>query len=175
MDDSIKDEIARIVYWKQVAAAHDKDKALPWHLPNLAARTEEIELAERKLGPLPAEFRALLSIANGWKGFLLLTDLFGTEAIQRFDASPVRDRPEIESYLTENDWPADEVIVIGASAFDLDVFLLIPESAAELAGGIVWFAQEEVDRFESVTAFLSAMVNYNARTAEKMKARALGG
>lgn len=167
-----KADIARIAYWKQVAAEHDKANTLPWKLPRVGAKPESLLEAERALGQrLPAEFREFLALADGWEAFHVLTDLFGTEDLIKRRWQSVMERPEVREYLIENGWKPNEVIPIGASEFDLDVFLLLSESAKSLPGGVVWLAGQEVDRYPSFHDFFAAMVNYNARVAEKISAQ----
>jgi cell wall assembly regulator SMI1 len=171
--DDMKAEIARIAYWKQVTAEHDKAKALPWHLPRIPAKPEEIDRAERALGQaLPAEYREFLSLANGWEGFHVFTDLFGTVELMQQGHRAINERTELQEFLAASGWLSSEVLVIGASSLELDVFLIILDRAKTLPGGVVWFAQEEVDRFGSFGEFLSAMVGYSAQVAENMQARA---
>lgn len=166
-----KAEISRIVYWKQIAADHDKNHALPWHLPRVGAKPESIVLAEQAMGVLfPEQFKKFLSYADGWSGFYVLTDLFGTTEFLEGRSKKVLQRPEVAAFLETNALREDEVIPIGASDFDLDVFLLLSESSSLLPGGVLWFASEEVERYGTFAEFVSAMVNYNARIAEKMAA-----
>lgn len=170
----MKADIARIAYWKQIMAEHDPVKALPWHLPRVGATAAEIEQAERAVGRLPVDYREFLRLVNGWQAFHVLTDLFGVDDLVRLGRSTIAERPELQAFIAEGGWQADEVIAIGASSLDVDVFLLVLDAAAELPGGVVWFAHEEVDRFASFRDFLASMVNYSARIAEQMKARTTG-
>lgn len=164
-----KAEISRIVYWKQLAADHDKKKALPWHLPRVGAKSETVALTEKEVGtPFPESFKEFLGCADGWLGFYVLTDLFGSKDFLEGRSRRVLQRPELAAFLEANNLGENEVIPIGASDFDLDVFLLFPENSKFLPGGVLWFANEEVARYESFAEFLSTMVNYNARIAQKM-------
>lgn len=172
----IRSDIARIVYWKQVAADHDKTHALPWKLPRVAATLEQLDAAELEVGQtLPREYREFLGLANGWQGFHVLTDLYGTEELTKGNVRQIVERPELHAYLAENGWRREEVLPIGASSLDVDVFLLVREDAQRLPGGVVWFAQEEVERFASFHEFLAAMVSYNEQVANRMMALASKG
>ena len=166
-----KIEIARIAYWKQVAADHDTKKALPWHLPRVGAKPKSILLAENAVGiSFPQQFKEFLGYADGWQGFHVLTDLFGTNDFLEGRSKSVRQRPELASFLEARDLSETEVVPIGASDFDLDVFLLFSNDSKMLPGGVLWFANEEVDRYGSFADFFSAMVNYNAKIAQKLAA-----
>ena len=168
----MKAEIARIAYWKQVAAEHDVLGAFPWHLPRIAATQEQINLAESRAGAqLSVQFKEFLGYANGWKGFCVSTDLFGTEELISGKSQEFLQREDLVDFLREIQVNASEVVVIGASGLDLDVFLLFPDSSHFLPGGVLWFASEEIDRYESFGDFLAAMVNYNARNAQRLAAK----
>lgn len=170
-----KADIARVVYWKQAAAEHDKANALTWKLPRVGANMEAIAEAERALSRrLSAEFREFLAFADGWQGFYVSTDLFGTADFTAHRDQRVADRPEVQSYIAGNSLRPDEVVPIGASDFDLDVFLLISDGATTLPGGVLWLAGQEVERYRSFHDFFAAMVNYNARIANKLAAQASG-
>jgi hypothetical protein len=162
-------EISRISYWKQIAADHDKAKALPWHLPRVGAKPESIALAEKAVGAsFSIEFKEFLGYANGWQGFHLLTDLFGTKEFLEGKSQSVLRRPELAAFLEANDLHEVDVFSIGSSDLDLDVFLHFSPNSKILPKGVLWFANEEVDRYASFPEFFSAMVNYNARIAQKM-------
>lgn len=167
-----KAEITRVVYWKQIAAEHDTNKALRWHLPKLGATAEEISRAERASGRVfSSEFREFLSHANGWPGFYVLVDLFGTADFVNGRALKVLERPELASFIRESGWRIEDVAPIGASELDVDVFLHISPASTALPGGVVWFAHEEIDRYATFHEFFAAMVNYNARIAGKLSQR----
>ncbi|WP_202799130.1 hypothetical protein, partial [Xanthomonas oryzae] len=68
----------------------------------------------------------------------------------------------------EQGFDEDEFVPVGASETDLDVFLHFSPMAKILPGGFLWFANEEVDRFGSFADFFAAMVNYNARIAQRV-------
>ena len=164
-----KAEIARIVYWKQVAADHDKNNTLSWHLPRVGAKQETIKLAEEAIGILfSSQLKEFLACADGWQGFHVLTDLYGTEEFLLGKPKSVLQRPELLAFLKASNLVEADVLVIGSSEFDLDVFLYVSMESQILPGGVLWFANEEVDRYESFADFLCAMTNYNAKIAQKM-------
>lgn len=98
-----KADIARVVYWKQVAAEHDRANALPWKLPRVGATLQAIDAAERMLGRrLPIQFREFLAFADGWQGLHVATDLFGTpDFVGRRDQEVMR-RPEVSKLHIEH-------------------------------------------------------------------------
>jgi cell wall assembly regulator SMI1 len=164
-----KADIARVAYWKQLAADHDKLNAMPWKLPRVGAKCEAIAEAERELGHrLPAQYRQFLEFADGWQGFFVTTDLFGTDDFILHRHQAVMQNLEVQAYIAANTWRPEEVTPIGATDFDLDKFLLIADSAKVLPGGVAWFTGQEVDRYPSFHDFFAAMVNYNARLANQL-------
>lgn len=164
-----KAEIARIVYWKQAAAEHDYANALPWKLPRVGATSQAIAEAERALGhKLPRQFREFLALADGWQGFYVSTDLFGTPELIAHRWQNAMERPELQEFMSRNSLQPMDVTAIGASDLDLDVFLLVNDDAETLPGAVLWFAGQEVDRYASFSDFFAAMVNYNARIASRL-------
>lgn len=164
-----KAEIARIAYWKQRIADNDPQGAFPWHLPKLGATPPEISATERAIGfSFPPEFAEFLSYANGWRAFCVLTDLFGTEDFLEGRHKKALARRELQEFTAELGITGEHFVVIGASDFDLDVYLLFSANSPFLPGGTLWFASEEVDRFYSFSEFFSSMVNYNARIADRL-------
>jgi hypothetical protein len=173
MSIDFKAEISRIAYWKQFAADHDKTGALPWHLPKVGARPDQILKAQEIVGfEFPADYAQLLSLANGWKAFLVLTDLFGTDDFLNGRHVAAMERRELRLFTESIGVASGDVVVIGASDFDLDVFLLVSPHSKVLPGGVIWFVSEEVDRYPSFSEFFSAMVNYNARAAQRVATKA---
>ncbi|MDR6937892.1 SMI1/KNR4 family protein [Luteibacter sp. 3190] len=164
-----KAEISRIVSWKQVIAENDNQKAYPWHLPSVAAAAQDIAAAENAAGmAFSTQHKEFLRYADGWQGFLITIDLFGTKDFLDGRAEKVMQREEIRSFTKKLGLHEGEFVPIGASEAELDIFLHISPSAEGLPGGVVWFASEEVDRFESFVDFFAAMVNYNARIAHRV-------
>ncbi len=170
MKQNLKASIVKIVGWKQLAHECDKLNALPWHLPKVAATGAQIVEAERCMGkPFSAPYREFLTLANGWKGFIVSTDLFGTEDFQSGRALAVRNRPDVQEYMSSLELAERDVVPIGASDADMDVFLLISESSPERQGEVLWLAGFEIDKFKDFKDFFESMVNYNADLAKNMK------
>jgi hypothetical protein len=155
--------------WKQIAHDHDRLGAFPWHLPHVAAGESQIAEAEKAANfDFPAEFRALLSVINGWRGFYMAVDLFGTDDFISGRSLQMKQRDEIADFLQGAGFKDEEALVIGASDEERDTFILISDSNASLAGGVLWWAGGEIDRFSGCGAFFETMVNYNAHIANKL-------
>lgn len=165
-----KAEISRVVYWKQMIADNDRLNAYPWHLPRVGAAPEDIVLAEKAAGfKFSTQYEDFLRHANGWKGFVITVDLFGTGDFLDGRPQKVMQRAELLTFVREQGFGDDEFAPIGASDADLDVFLHFSPTSKTLPGGVLWFANEEVDRYESFADFFAAMINYNARIADRVK------
>ncbi len=161
-------EIVRVVYWKQIAHQHDPEHTLPWHFPEVAARPDRIAAAEQAAGAsFPGQYKEFLGFADGWKGFHVNTDLFGTGDFLDGRSLRVLRRPDVQSFIRKAG--LERVIPVGASDVDSDVFLLALDTSKVLPGGVVWFGDDEVDRYQSFHEFFASMVNYNAYIAKKMQ------
>jgi cell wall assembly regulator SMI1 len=159
-----------MAYWKQLATEHDKRHILPWHLPRVAAVDQAIVSAEKfSAFKFPEDYRNFLKYADGWLGFHISTDLFGTEEFLSGKAKRVLDRREINEYMRETGFVPSDYIPIGSSDVGLEVFLLISPNANKVPGGVIWFVSDEIERFQSFGEFFSSMVDYNVRIANKMK------
>jgi hypothetical protein len=169
MQQDWKTSIVRMAYWKQLLNEHDKLGAFPWHLPKVAANEARIAEAEARLErPFPAAYREFLGLADGWKGFIVSTDLFGTDDFLDGRASEVRNRADVQEYISSLGVAEETVIPIGASGSDMDVFILVSENYPTHAGEVLWFAGSEVERYTDFREFFEAMVNYNAELAQRV-------
>jgi hypothetical protein len=172
MREDWKASITKIAYWKQIANENDALGALPWHLPRVAASPAKIADAERHMGvSFSLEYREFLTFADGWQGFCITTDLFGTQDFLSDRARCVLDRPDLQEFIAEANLAAEFVVPVGASDVDMDVFLLISELSEDSPGEIIWIAGREIDRYPSFQQFFEAMVNYNARIAQQLAAQ----
>src|SRR5690349_12030747 len=74
-----KREIAIAYLVNEKLAEVDVDGIWPFHVPQVAASEESICEVERRFGePLDPSYRGFLAHADGWKGFAIGIDLFGT-------------------------------------------------------------------------------------------------
>jgi hypothetical protein len=168
MQHDWKVEIARVIYWKQLIA--ERDQEFPWHLPQVAAKNDRIEAAQHASGiEFSSQYRDFLSHADGWLGFYMWADLFGTTEFISGLSRNVSQRPRLLELLRGCGLDPREVAPIGASDSIDDVFVLVSAKSRTLPGGVVWFVETEIDRYESFVEFFGSMVNYNARLAEQLK------
>jgi hypothetical protein len=156
-------------YWKQLINDNDRVGAIPWHLPKTAATEREISHTESANNiELSEEYRAFLKCANGWVGFHISTDLFGTDELNSaYNADPLP-MPEVREFIEAINLDAQHVIPIGVSPFDRDVFLLVSPSSPVAPNHVIWWAGEEVERYGTFEEFFNAMIASNAYIARKL-------
>ena len=142
----------------------------PYHLPNAAATDSEIDHISQTVGrEIPPDYLDFLRTANGWKGFLLDTDLLGTEELNdpRYlqaanDCFFSLDETQIEGFQKK------DLLAVSVNLSDRDVFLMVIAEGNHF-GEVVWFAGEEIDRYESFPEFFASMILYNERSLKKLR------
>ncbi|MGM9922215.1 MAG: SMI1/KNR4 family protein [Bhargavaea sp.] len=161
---SWKDHIAVMHLVKQELVKRDKDKLWPHHLPEVGATEEQLQAAEMALGfSLDSQYREFLLYADGWKGFIQTVDLFGSGQLTGSgvldDAMALLD--SVEPDVLECSGVAKEhLLPIAASSFDKDLFVIALQGSPA-PGTVIWFAGEEIDRFQNFEDFFLAMIDYN--------------
>ncbi len=156
-------EISKLVYVKQVIADLDKQKLWPHHLPRVAASNEDVARLENKIQrKVPSEYLEFLKFANGWPGFYQHVDLFGTDDYFNEDLMAYAD--EIFEQTPFGNDRTEDLLVIATTRHDIDLFCLNLDS-----GEVLWFAGEEIERFENFDEFFLAMEDYNREEIEDMK------
>lgn len=165
-----KKEIAVMVYVKQALADVDKTRLWPHHFPSVAASDEQIVEVARHLGfALDERYASFLRHANGWRGFYQTCDLFGTPELIGNDLMKYA-RVLLESIdpqvLTYSHVTRESLLPIATTRQDRDLFVL-STPAAERPGEVIWFAGEEIQRFNNFDEYFLAMADYN-RTQVQM-------
>lgn len=161
-------EIARMGHWKQIAANYDPEHLYPFHIPGVAASPFLIAATEAAAGvQFPAQYKEFLGYGDGWRALLRYTDLFGTNDFRSGRSRRVQKRPDIVAFVRDHGLECS--VPVGSSPEDAEVFLLVPEESKILPGGVVWYFNEEIDRFDSFHEFFASMINYNAELATMMK------
>jgi hypothetical protein len=167
-----KKEISVLVYIKQVLSDLDKNHLWEHHFPEVAAGGKEIENVEQHLGfQLDDRYAEFLRHANGWRSFYQSVDLFGTKDLLGSDA--MQNAKMMLDVIDENAMKAsrlnkDDLLPIGASSLDLDIFFIVKPSS-EHSGQVIWFAGQEIDRFKNFYEFYLAMVDYNRAEVEDLR------
>jgi hypothetical protein len=158
--------IGRAWLVKQEIMKLDKRRIWPYHLPEIAATDVQISQAEQRLAHvLDERYKALLKCANGWPAFYQAVDLFGTEDLI---SGPRHECGEFllgyleESVLNKCGFARAELLPIAATKSDRDLFVITrPHSSAP--GIVIWFAGEEIDRFQTFDEYFLSMMEYNKK------------
>ncbi|PDZ08819.1 1,3-beta-glucan synthase regulator [Bacillus pseudomycoides] len=159
-----KDHLSTMVVVKQELLKQDVEQIWPHHFPKVGANEAEICLVEKKIGyKLDQKYRDFLKYANGWKGFYQTVDLFGTEQLKE---SNVMNYAKVllhaieDDVLKESGFFRHHLLPIAVTEFDRDLFTIcLPNSST--SGAVIWFAGEEIDRFENFEEYFLAMIDYN--------------
>jgi SMI1-KNR4 cell-wall len=159
-----KDRIAALILVKQELMRQDVERIWPYHFPEVGATEKSLQDLEEELGyKLDFTYRSFLQHANGWKGFYQTVDLFGTEQLKDPTKNEYAERllTAIDDLVLKGSCVIrSELLPIAATEYDKDLFVLcLPNSAKP--GEILWFAGEEIDRFENFVEFFLAMTEYN--------------
>ena len=159
-----KDNIATLMIVKQELMKQDVKHLWPHHFPEVGASEEKIRILEKELGyTLDQKYRDFLKYANGWKGFYQTVDLFGTEqlsnsAIMNY-AKTLLDAID-EKVIIESGFYRNQLLPIAVTEFDKDLFVLCSSNSSK-PGAVIWFAGEEIDRFENFYDYFLSMIDYN--------------
>jgi hypothetical protein len=174
-NEMIKDfSVAIGAAWKirQQMMERDHRKLWSYHLPELAATDEQIVEAEQHLGfAIDARYKTFLRCANGWPAFYQSVDLFGTSDL--IGGSRKDNAEMILSFLSDDTFERSRlkrstVFPIAATGVDRDIFVMTSPSSS-CPGAVIWFAGDEIDRFETFDDYFLAMMEYNRRELEGMK------
>ncbi|MCW1929660.1 SMI1/KNR4 family protein [Bhargavaea beijingensis] len=161
---SWKDKIATMCLVKQELMKRDKTQLWPHHLPEVGAEEDQLKEAETALGySLDPLYRDFLLHVDGWKGFYQTVDLFGSEQLRGSDIMgyAVTLLNSIESEIINySGFKKEQLLPIATSMADQDLFVItLPDSPSP--GMVIWYAGEEIDRFENFEEYFLAMIDYN--------------
>ena len=115
------------------------------------------------------EYRKFLKHANGWPGFYVSVDLFGTTELVDGTALKIRNISTVKDFIESIGLKLNQVVPIGASNHERDVFLLVSEISTKLSGVVIWLSGYEVDRYDNFEVFFDAMLNNNEQIAEQLR------
>ncbi|MFC4159348.1 SMI1/KNR4 family protein [Chitinimonas lacunae] len=158
------EEIAILVFVKEELAKVDKKGWWSYHFPEVAASRTRLSELEKDLGcSLDPQYASFLLYADGWQGFYQTVDLFGCNELsgnKKMQQALELLRATEDGALEQAGITREDVIPIAATSCDKDIFLLAKPHTS-IAGTVLWFAGEEIDRFENFDEFFLAMVDYN--------------
>jgi hypothetical protein len=159
-----KKEIAIMALVKQELAVRDAAGLWPYHLPALKASAADIAEAESHLGfKLASDYASFLRHANGWRGFIMGADLFGTLDLcgsHRMKNAWLLINNLKPATLIQSGFKIGDLFPVAASESEGDLFLMVKPSHPA-AGTVIWYAEEEIDRFPSFSEYFLAAVDYN--------------
>jgi hypothetical protein len=165
--------IVQMVGVKQEVAQVDREHLWQFRLPAVAANERDIGGAEAALGEsIDPQYRSFLKYANGWPSFYQTVDLFGTADLtgSRYGhALEMLDNLE-DAILDRSKIGRQDVIPIAATAVDLDLFVMTRMSSPK-PGQVIWFAGQEIDRYENFGEFYLAMLECNRRELFDLRKR----
>ena len=166
-------EIAKLIYVKQVLADVDSTKLWPHNLPSVAASADQIDAVEKTLGfSLDRKYADFLLHADGWCGFYQTVDLFGTSDLlgsQKMGAAMELVQAIDDDVLSAAGVQRGELQPIAATTVDRDLFVLtLPDS--KTPGNVLWFAGELIDKFPDFEEFFLAMMDYNRAEVARFQA-----
>ncbi|EJQ53076.1 1,3-beta-glucan synthase regulator [Bacillus wiedmannii] len=171
-----KEKITTLALVKQDLMKQDVEKIWPHHFPEVGASEEYVYALEQELGyKLDLIYRDFLQHANGWKGIYQTVDLFSIEQLKK---SAIMDHAQMlltvidDDVLKESDVLRQELLPIAVAEFDKDLFVLCLSNSRK-PGEIIWFAGEEIDRFENFEEYFLAMVDYNREEILALKGNQL--
>ncbi|PEP60481.1 SMI1/KNR4 family protein [Bacillus pseudomycoides] len=159
-----KGHISTMTAVKQELMKQDVEQIWPHHFPKVGANKAEICLVEKTIGyKLDQKYRDFLRYANGWKGLYQTVDLFGIEQLKEthmINCAGVLFHTIEDDVLRESGFLWHQLLPIAVTEFDRDLFTLcLPNSS--IPGAVIWFAGEEIDRFENFEEYFLTMIDYN--------------
>ncbi len=122
---------------------------------------------------MPEDFRQFLLTADGWTNFKLDITLFGTAELM---GGPAYRRAWLRlNELEPNVLEASKVhlehgIPIAVSKEHLAVFLMLIHPGPIKMGTVIWFAGDEIERYESFSEFFLAQIEYNRKLLDHVSA-----
>lgn len=156
-------EIVQMVRLKQAISEADVEGLWEFHLPKVAATSDEIARHEALVGfQLDPDYAAFLCYANGWPSFFQSVDLFGTDDGPRMEVARQMIAAVEPAVLEQAGLDAAQLLPIAATMVDQDVFVM-PVVDGQLVPPVVWLAGYEIDRFKSFEDYVLAMIEYNGR------------
>jgi hypothetical protein len=139
-------------------------------MPRVAASENDVRAVESLRGPLDPRYREFLGTANGWPAFWQNIDLLGTPELIAGafaeQADLVLDALEYEDALRDRGVSRDGLMLVAAGLNRLDHFFLVTKGP--LQGYVLWFAGQEIERFESFDQYFVSMIKYVEEMPEMM-------
>lgn len=147
----------------------DSEKLYHYYPPNKFCSAEDILQVENHLKiTLDKQYAGFLRCADGWREFFTSISLLGTrELISSPDMEMARDLLKIVYPLNPQlEFAEEDLLPIAVDEVGRYFFVITP-SVNGGSGAVIWFAGQEVERYDSFNSFLSAILQYNIDDLEQ--------
>lgn len=167
-----KDRIAILFLVQQEMRRKDDRGLWQYAYPELAATDEQLAAVEAHLGhSIEEQCKNFLRCANGWKGFSQTIELFGTDdymgsALMNY-AEGLLEKLYRKYSAEVIGFSKEELLPIAVAAEDVDLHVITRPTSHE-PGVVIWFADEEIDRFPNFEEYFLAMTDYNRYELENL-------
>jgi hypothetical protein len=165
----LRDLVRRAAHTNQLVAQADINSIWQYGQPVAGASESEIAATESSIGrPLDFQFRSLMAITDGWRGFYHDVDIL---TVHELRGSPSMSRAWMLAEAANEGSGGllglnkDSYLPIAVAQFDIDVFLL----NLGPVGSVRWIAGQDVETFMSVASFVEAIIRYNESTLQKLR------
>jgi hypothetical protein len=157
-------------FWqRQQAEIWWSGHVFPMGAPKVRASDEAIAQAERAANvKFPEDYKDFLRHADGWPGFCEDMDLFATADFLSGDATRQLARhPSAVQFMNGLGFTPSDYVAVGGARQGLDVFLLTAADSSKSPGEVIWYDDEQRDRWPSFSEFFSSMIAFNELLAQK--------
>ena len=160
-----QDHIAVLFLVQEEMRRLDKLGVWQYYYPELAATEEQLVVVEAYLGhPIDKSYRDFLLCANGWKGFIQTVDLFGTGDLMGSGlmdyANAMLEILDNENVIESSGFLITDLLPIAATTKDKHLFVITHSNSSQ-PGIVIWFINEEIERFLNFEEYFLAMTDYN--------------
>ena len=161
--------IQKMVTVRDEMRSLDSEKLYRYYPPNKGCSAEDIFQVENRLKiTMDSQYAKFLKCADGWREFFASISLMGTrELISGPDMEMAKELLKIVHPLNPQlGFAEDELLPIAVDEVGACFFVITPPINGE-NGEVIWFAGQEVERYDSFDRFLSAILQYNIDDLEE--------
>lgn len=163
------DLIGHLVLLKQQIDDLDPTGVRTYMLPRVAATEERLRETEALLGePLDSGYRAFLGYADGWPEFSISVQLMGTADQLGAVRATADNYLDVTLAAAATGWRRLELAPVAVASDDKDV-IAVGRPGTQVAGRIVWFAGEEVERHANFKEWFEDEVASHQRALDKLR------
>lgn len=163
------DLIGHLVLLKQQIDDLDPDGPRTYMLPRVAATEERLVETETRLGqPLDPSYREFLTYADGWPEFSISIQLMGTSDQLSAVRMTADDYLDVTLAVGSTGWERPDLAPVAVASEDKDV-IAVGRPGSSVAGQVVWFAGEEVERYSHFKDWFEDEVASHQRALGRLK------